>query len=561
MVLTPEQIADMRSIAGGVKSTLTPEQIADMRSISGLGTIPFNPSKGEIVKGMAQQYLGGNTPESAPDTGFFASQRQRGADLANAVNATSSAPTSSQQTPGETAAQFLLHNVAGGAGDVAGVAGRAGLSMAGDMTPDLIKNLAGSAGQYIAQSPVGQKAAELAQAYKQNEATFNEQNPRAARNFQAAKDSANLLPLKIPGATEAISAAADLAAPALKNVAVDTAMYAPRGVQTLGKGLTAAGEASRNATEEALKAGASATYDALDAKNIALAPSGSQKIFDNIRQNLSDSGIQGLNPSVHPNTDATVKDLGKWINSPAGTVAAIPEGGVDTAVGAIKKSGVGEISLKELDNYRQQLAGASYSNPKDVAAAASVRSAIDDAIHPDTSKFTANDLTSGTPQDMGLLKQAQREWTAKSQYETINDILTKAEGDPAKIKKGLNSFLQNDKKTIGWSQDKLDALSNAAKYSTVEGIYNGLGKFGFQPKKALGYLEGGAAFIPGAAPAALTMLGTGTIANQLGKYMARGKAQQLLDVIAQGKIPKEIFTDLPVPVAKDIIEQIKGNKQ
>lgn len=160
---------------------------------------------------------------TGPISDFIDSQRQRGADLNNAVNATSTAPTGSEQTPGETAGQFLLHNVLGGLAQAPVAAAKVAGNMAADMTPQSIKDVLSNGVRAVAQSPIGQEAGQIANAYNQNQATYDAQNPRAARNFQAAKELANVLPLGVPEVRGAIDAGTDVAAQALKNVGTDVA--------------------------------------------------------------------------------------------------------------------------------------------------------------------------------------------------------------------------------------------------------------------------------------------------------------------------------------------------
>lgn len=510
--------------------------------------------------------------DAIKNSDFVKGQEQRGADLANAINNTSTAPTGNQQTPGETVYQAGLHNIVGGLAQVPAAAIEGGINAVSKLPIDWTAGMSPEGIQRAQDIKSG--VGELANAYNQNNAAYAKENPRAAANFQATRDLANLIPLGSPEVKAAAGVIAPVAADALKsvggdalnaagNAAKDAVLYAPRGVTSATVGALAKSPEARQAVENSLKDAATNTYTALDDKNIALNAGGAQKIFDNIKDDLKAGNIQGLSGSAHPNTASTIDELGKWINSPAGTPAPIPKGGVDTGVGAIKTSGVGEISLKELDGYRRQLAGASYSNPEDVRAAAIVRGALDDAIHPDTSKIIATDLTNGSPEDMGLLKQAQSQWATKSRYEDINTILDKAAGDPNKIKSGLTKYLENDKNTIGWPANELAALKNAASGTTMEKIYKMGGKFGLDlgTSTTLGNTIGPAvaAVASGGIGSGAAVVGGGTILRQLQKYMARGKAEQLLSVIQKGQIPKEVY-NLPPPVAKNIIAQTKGNK-
>lgn len=502
----------------------------------------------------------------------YASQTTPGIaqQIGNNIGATQQEATASgtrlasgQQGFPESIAQGLSQGI-GIVDDVASPVIGAGLKAAYDaLTTQGFKDRQKLGLESVANSDIGQTVGKAGQNLQHGWNNYEQQDPAGAADLKALGTA---LTMGLPGkfTPNATNAAVDIAGNAIKNVATDTAMYAPRGVGATVKGVLAKSPEGRQAIEDSLKNAASNTYNTLDEKNIALNAGGAQKIFDGIKQDLKSGNINGLSSAVHPNTASTIDELGKWINSPAGTPAPIPEGGVNTAVGAVKTSGVGQISLKELDGYRRQLAGASYSNPEDVRAAAIVRGAIDDSIHPDTSKITAHDLTKGAPEDIGLLKKAQNEWATKSRYEAINAILDKADGDPNKIKSGLTKFLEKDKNTIGWPENELVALKKAASGSTMEKIYKMGGKFGLDlgTSTTLGNTIGPAiaAVASGGIGSGAAVVGGGTVLRQLQKYMARGKAEQLLSTIQKGEIPKEIYS-LPPSVAKDILSQIKEAKQ
>lgn len=469
---------------------------------------------------------------------------------------------SGQQTIPENIAQGLAQGV-GMVGDVASPLIGAGLKTAYDkLTTQGFKDRQSLGLKSIANSDTGQAVSRGAANIQQGWNNYEQQDPAGAADLKALGTA---LTMGLPGKTipNVTNAAIDMAGNAIKNVATDTALYAPRGVASAAAGALAKSPEARQAVESSLKNAATSTYNALDEKNIALNAGGAQKIFDNIREDLKAGNIQGLSGSSHPNTASTIDELGKWINSPAGTPAIIPKGGVDAGVAAVKTSGIGNVSLKELDGYRRQLAGASYSNPEDVRAAAIVRGAIDDAIHPDTSKITANDLTNGNPEDMGLLKQAQTQWATKSRYEDINTILDKAAGDPNKIKSGLTKFLEKDKNTIGWPANELAALKNAASGTTMEKIYKMGGKFGLDlgTSTTLGNTVAPAiaAVASGGVGSGAAVVVGGTVLRQLQKYMARGKAEQLLATIQKGGMPKEMMA-IPAKEASQIIERIKNGE-
>lgn len=404
--------------------------------------------------------------------------------------------------------------------------------------------------------------APVAQQYQQNQQIYNTQNPRAGRNFQAARELTNLLPLANSEVRSVIGEGLNAAGNAAKNVAIDSALVAPHGIITAARGFAAKSPEVRQTIEDALKAASINDYSALDAANVITNSSGSKKISDNINQYLKDNKVS-LNPTTHPNTYNIVKELDEIINSDIKNIKAIPEGDVNTLSGLQNIGKKGELSISALDQQRKALGGASYTNPEDVRAAAIVRSAMDNAINPITSKIMPRDLNNGTPENMGLLQQAQAKWARKSRYENINDILNKAAGDPNKIKAGLTNFLNKDKNTLGWSDKELNALKNAAQTGTVEKLFKMGGKFGLDlgtsltPGNTIGPIVGAVA--SGGLTSGSGVIAGGTLLRQLQKYMARGKAEQLLSVIQNGKIPKEIMNFKPTD-ARQILNSIKeGN--
>lgn len=483
---------------------------------------------------------------------FEDSQKKRGAKLNDIVNATKNG----QQTIPEGLAQGVMNEVGAG-GDVIGAGVSAPVKAAYAALPASAQAPIDSAMQSI-----GNAVAPIAQAYNQNLDTYNAQNPRAGRNLDAIREGANLLPFLNKGVRDAGTSAIDAAASAAGNVATDSALYAPRGVATVTKGILAKSPEQRQVIEDALKASSTNDYDALDAANIITNSSGSQKISDTINQYLKDNKVS-LNPTTHPNTYNVVKGLDDIINSDVADIKPTPDGNVNTLSGLQNVGKKGELSISALDQQRKALAGASFSNPEDVRAASIVRDAMDTAINPTTSKIMPRDLNNGTPENMGLLQQAQAKWAQKSKYEDINDLLTKAAGDPNKTKAALTNFLNKDKNTKGWSEQEYNALRNAAQSGIAEKLYKMGGKFGLDlgtsltPGNTVAPIIGGA--LTGGPMSGAAVIAGGTALRQLQKYMARGKAEQLLSVIQNGKIPKEIY-NLPAPVAKNIIENAKSGK-
>lgn len=209
---------------------------------------------------------------------------------------------------------------------------------------------------------------------------------------------------------------------------------------------------------------------------------------------------------------------------------------VDHLKAAIDQDGT--IPLDQLDQYRRLLSRVGAS--EDGVSAGMVKKAIDSTVN----NLDGNDLQNGSTEAIDLLNKARASYAASSRFDDVAEVLQKANGDPNKIKQYMTKFMSDDDNTVGWTQAQKDAGNNAANTGIGENLLKALGKFGFDFSKsgtgntvlpalaAMGKM-GGAAIVPGGIP----MVMAGTAARQAQKYLARGKAEQLLDALQNG-VPK-----------------------
>lgn len=185
------------------------------------------------------------------------------------------------------------------------------------------------------------------------------------------------------------------------------------------------------------------------------------------------------------------------------------------------------IGLDQLDQYRRLLSRVGSS--EDGVSAGTVRNAIDGTVD----SLSNSDLFNGDTEAVNLLNKGRAAYSAASKFEAVSDVIAKANGDPNKIKQGLTNFLKNDKNMRGFSPEQIDAIRYAANTGIGENVLKAFGKFGLDFSKsgtgntvlpALAAAAGGAGVLPGGIPLAIG----GTIARQGQKYIARGKAEQLL---------------------------------
>lgn len=195
----------------------------------------------------------------------------------------------------------------------------------------------------------------------------------------------------------------------------------------------------------------------------------------------------------------------------------------------------GSMPLDQLDQYRRLLSRVGSS--EDGVSAGSVKKAIDSTVN----GLDQTDLQNGSPQAVDLLNQARASYAASSRFDDVAEVIQKANGDPNRLKAGLTKFAANDQNTIGWPQEAKDALQNAADTGIGENLLKALGKFGIDFSKSgtgntvlpvlasMGKV-GGASLVPGGMP----MVAAATVARQAQKYLARGKAEQLLNTLQNG---------------------------
>lgn len=286
-----------------------------------------------------------------------------------------------------------------------------------------------------------------------------------------------------------------------------------------GKGIknTATGMFARDADELAEAAGniresSSKSYKAMRDAGVVFTKAASQKVASNLDAALKQAGQ--LNKRIHGNTIAVVNDLKKLANS-------------------------GQLGLEELDQFRQlfgDMAG-DIGNKSNARVASIVRGSIDNILdNMDDKAFQA-----GGKDAVEALKLGRAEYARARKFEAISNIIEKSGGDANKLKRDLTSLMNNPKKLRGFSPAEREALKQAANQTTGEGLMKMVGKFGFDlgsgraiGNTALPLLGGGAAAMGSGLGAGAIVPVVGTAARQGQKYLARGKAENLLRVIEQG---------------------------
>lgn len=210
------------------------------------------------------------------------------------------------------------------------------------------------------------------------------------------------------------------------------------------------------------------------------------------------------------------------------------------------RADTGDLSLNHLDQYRRMLRNAT---GEDSAVAGAVRKVIDNHVN----ETTGDDLNNGSPQAVALLNRGRAESARAFNFDDVASILQKANGDPTKIKNGLNNFMADDSNTVGMTADEKAALRRASQTSSAEMATKMLGKAGFtviptgaQGNGVLPYIIsagelGGHAMganIPGGFP----LVAAGTLSKAGNTLYGRGLAENALDTIRNRPMPSADFT-------------------
>jgi hypothetical protein len=282
-----------------------------------------------------------------------------------------------------------------------------------------------------------------------------------------------------------------------------------------------------NTAKDAIKGAFAKSPEAVQDSATALLKKGGD-LYNQMRQAgavLNPSSSNGLLSTV----DAAIKQQ-KFIPALNPKTTAI----IDDLTETIRNNN-GQIGLDELDQYRRMLGR--IGNTEDGVSAGAARKAIDNIVD----NLQGHNLASGDQRAISLLQQGRQQYKQASKFDDIADIIAKADGDANKIKAGLTRFWKNDDNIRGWSKAEIATLKEAARTSGTEKLLKMGGKFGIDLGSSLnvgnsigpvvGYGIGG-----GAAPV------VGTVARLAQKGAARGKAQNLLNVLEGTVQPAKAMT-------------------
>lgn len=435
---------------------------------------------------------------------FIANQKQRGADLANAVNATSIEPTGNQQTPGETLYQAGLHNVVGGLAQVPATAINGAVNVASKLPINWNSGMSPEGIQRV--QDIKAKAAQLANSYAQNEQQYTQDNPRAARNFQATRELANLIPFGSPEVRAATEVGLDAAGNAAKNAIKDI----PKAIE---KTPLPSSEVAKNISRT--------SYAEADAKGGILTPEFGNKFYDTINQ-MRPQTEHGAATVGDTSLTKLLEDWKVLRDKPISLQAAQEmDEGLATRIDSHVDKTTGKLDKQGQELYDVQT---------------KLREHIDNA--------TANDII-GDPSSkdsFDALKRARNEWSTALRLADMERIIKRASmtDNPAtSIKTGFRTLASNPTRMRGYTAAEKAAIEKAAESGIIgNALRTVLGS------RLIGALAGAAA---GSGAGALGA-GIGLLAGAAQSGASRaaatalqtGRANKAIKTVGQ-RIPKEIW--------------------
>ncbi len=287
-----------------------------------------------------------------------------------------------------------------------------------------------------------------------------------------------------------------------------------KGAQNAVTGALARGSDELDDAAKAIKTTSSEAYKRMRDAGAVINRNRAVGISNQVEKALQADGK--LNASLHSSTLGVLDDFKK---------------------AAKKAAKQGDFTLEELDQWRQlfgEVAG--NFNDKINARKASVAiGAIDDVVN----RLGRLDIVGGKTEAIDALNAGRAAWAKARKFESVADLVKKADGDANRLKNSLKAFVDNPKKMRGFSAEESAALREAARNSSAESVLKTLGKFGFDlgSSRAAGNTAlpvaasfAGIAGVPGAGPLAVG----GTVARQGQKLAARGKVENALRLIEDG---------------------------
>ncbi len=311
------------------------------------------------------------------------------------------------------------------------------------------------------------------------------------------------------------------------------------GAVSVGKGMLASSPEEMSATQQAIKSTATSAYQKMKDIGANINSDASDTMLQSVLTKLSDSGI--FNPTRHPGTASVLDDLGKAVNNSKNAPLSLEY------LDQIRREAAGVINGGKIRNMFGQVVGKS----EDAQRATVVVKAIDDAV----SKLGKADMTAGGTDAVAALNDARSAWSTQRKYQDISRLINDAGGNPNNLKLRLTRIVNDPTKMANYTAAEQQAIKNAALTTGPESMLNLAGKFGvdlgsstYQGRASGAALTLGAAKMgagayagyqvggdKGAMAGATAAVVGGTAARQLQKWIASGRAEDVLKIIKSGQ--------------------------
>lgn len=411
----------------------------------------------------------------------------------------------------DTMASQGLQTLAGGMGFMKDL-GTEPVSSLMSILPQSIQNNLSHGGFATPGGPI-QNAANISGQLLQNKLDqYAPQNTEARRNINAlgtiASSEGSILPLA-EGAIQGVPLVGTIAKSAGDGaiIAGKAAMSPMEGMKNIATGITARAPEEMDQAIQNMKSASSALYKKSEDAGAVFTPQ--------TAQNISDS-LNNIIPEAH--TAASQKLYKATLD----------------AIGGLKQDlAAGDVSLQTLDRHRQILGNIAkdITNPNRSQEALVAGDAID-AIDQQVNGLGKNNIVNGSIEAVDALKQARAQWAKSKKFETVSDVIQQAGGDQAKLKSGFARLYNNDKKMLGMTEAEKEAIRVASTNNMSEKIMKGLGRFGIDPGNVyLPLVSEGMGAISGHTMEGAALIGAGTAARAANKFIARGKAENVLRAI------------------------------
>jgi hypothetical protein len=284
-----------------------------------------------------------------------------------------------------------------------------------------------------------------------------------------------------------------------------------KGTKTLAQGVAARGADLLDDAAVELKQQGNKIYKQFKDTGAVLNNKRAKNIINNVEKAIQESGK--LNARLHGDTLSVLDDL---------KVA--------------QKSN--PLGLEELDQYRQLFSDVINKNTDPIKGAnpdAFKANQAIETIDRMVNKLKPIDIIGGDDSAIKLLNDARSQWKKFKKFQSVANIVKRADGDPNKLKTSLKNFIDKPKNLRGYTEAEKQALKLASKNSMTENIFKQLGRFGIEPNNVfLPLVSGGLGTLSGFAGPTGALVATGTVTRQLNKLIGKAKAEQVLKLIEAG---------------------------